>query len=123
MKFVQFKKGEKLHAGKWGIMTPPQAGESDDSKIPEIIMLPAVGVDRRGNRLGRGGGFYDRYIASLTSTQSGSTLDKTPNQIDTKKVTLICLAHHLQLVDNIPSEPWDSPVDAIVTDQDFIRCQ
>ena len=68
----------------------------------DLLWLPLVGFDRHGQRLGMGGGFYDRLLAGLAQrpTHPG----------------LIGLAHALQQVDMLPVAAWDQPVDAVVTD-------
>ncbi len=69
----------------------------------DLIVAPALAYDRLGNRLGRGGGFYDRFI----ELHSGS---------------LVCgLAFDLQLLDELPTEPHDQPVNMLVTNTEFIR--
>jgi 5-formyltetrahydrofolate cyclo-ligase len=69
----------------------------------DLIVAPGLAFDRRGNRLGRGGGFYDRFIA----LHSGC---------------LVCgLAFDEQLLDEIPFEPHDQPVNMLTTNIEFIR--
>ena len=62
-----------------------------------------MGFDECGNRMGMGGGFYDRTFAFLNT-------DSKP-----KRPTLIGLAHECQKVDSLESESWDIPMDWIVT--------
>ena len=69
----------------------------------DLVVAPALAYDRRGNRLGRGGGYYDRFIALHSSA-------------------LVCgLAFDGQLLDELPSEPHDQPVNMLVTNVEFIR--
>src|SRR5690606_40461575 len=65
--------------------------------------LPLVAFDARGNRLGMGGGFYDRTFARAPRAR-------------TLRPRLVGLAHHFQQVASLPAEPWDIPLDAIATD-------
>ncbi len=74
----------------------------------DIILLPLVGFDRYGNRLGMGGGFYDRTLARL-------------NHCDMKRPLLIGLAHHCQEVEQLQTQSWDIPLDIIATDKELIR--
>ena len=67
----------------------------------DVILMPLVGFDNDGNRLGMGGGYYDR------------TLAYTRHAI--KKPVLIGVAHDLQRVDRLPYASWDIPLNAIVT--------
>jgi 5-formyltetrahydrofolate cyclo-ligase len=67
----------------------------------DIILMPLVGFDNRGNRLGMGGGYYDRTLAFTRFAQ--------------QKPILIGIAHDEQEVDTLPCESWDIPLDTIVT--------
>lgn len=60
------------------------------------MVVPAVAYDRRGNRLGRGKGFYDRLLGSTRATKIG-------------------VAYEFQIVDEIPTEPHDVPMDIIIS--------
>lgn len=72
----------------------------------ELVIVPGVAFDRRGNRLGFGKGFYDRF------------LKKAPDR--TKSVAL---AFELQMVDDIPTQLHDAPVDYIITEKRVIDCK
>jgi 5-formyltetrahydrofolate cyclo-ligase len=63
-----------------------------------VVVVPALAVDRRGMRLGRGGGSYDRALARVPAG-----------------VPVVALLHRGELVDELPAEPWDRPVGAVVT--------
>src|SRR4051794_15095441 len=67
--------------------------------VADLVVVPAVAVDRAGRRLGRGGGSYDRALARLTP---GRTF-------------VVALLHDGGLLDALPAEPHDHPVDATVT--------
>ncbi len=69
---------------------------------PLVIVVPGVGYDLRGVRLGRGRGFYDRALADLRSVG---------------EVTVVALAFECQVVAELPVDPWDEPVDWIVTER------
>lgn len=69
------------------------------------LLIPLVGFDRAGNRLGMGAGFYDRSLAGL----------RRP------KPLLIGIAFSGQEVDQLPADPWDIPLDYIVTDREIIK--
>ncbi len=68
----------------------------------DVILLPGLAFDRAGNRLGRGAGFYDRYITALK--------DEGHNP------TLIGVCYHAQIVDSVPTEPHDHRVDRVITE-------
>ena len=72
----------------------------------DVILLPLVGFDKHANRLGMGGGFYDRSLAPYRDS-------------DTRPL-LIGIAHDCQQVDALPTESWDIPLDGIVTPSQII---
>lgn len=69
-----------------------------------LVIVPALGVDHRGRRLGRGGGSYDRALARVPE----STLT-------------VALLHDGELVETVPAEPHDRPVRAVITPTDGLR--
>lgn len=90
---------EDLGPGCFGLIEP-QAGRA--SKVPtpepEAILVPALAFDRQGYRLGFGGGYYDRFLPTLTCSP-----------------LLVGPAYAFQILESIPVEPWDRPVEMIVT--------
>ena len=109
--------GEKLKFAKMGklfkknrfgieepIFSPLQGAHRMD-----IILMPLVGFDKHKNRLGMGGGFYDKTLSFH-------------NKIKKFRVPkLFGLAFDSQEVDRLTAQPWDVPVDGIVTPTRFIR--
>ena len=90
-----------LVPGPFGAMTP----ERPEFMAPEILIVPLVAFDRRGGRLGYGGGFYDR----------------TMEQLRARRATLaIGFAYAAQEADALPLEPTDQPLDMIVTEAGVI---
>ena len=85
----------KFHIGE-------PVGEPVDPSCLELIIVPAVALDANRNRLGRGKGFYDRLL--------GST--------DCPTIGVVC---DFQLVDEVPVEPHDRPLDCVVT-SDTVIC-
>ncbi|WP_293574824.1 5-formyltetrahydrofolate cyclo-ligase [Phaeobacter sp.] len=86
-----------LREGPFGAQVPA----TDDFFEPEILIVPLVGFDLQGGRLGYGGGFYDRTLELLRS----------------KRPTLaIGFAYDAQRADSLPLEPTDQPLDLIVTE-------
>ena len=86
----------------------PATGKLVSAGELDLILLPLVGFDSTGNRIGMGKGFYDRTLAEIP-TGSDAPL-------------LIGLAHQCQQVDCINSEAWDIPLNGILTDKKFYRC-
>jgi 5-formyltetrahydrofolate cyclo-ligase len=96
---------EGLVEGRYGLLEPA-AGEPVDPETIELIVVPGLAFDRRGRRLGRGGGFYDRFLA-----QPGCTALR------------VGVAFDQQLTETIPTDAHDQPVDLLVTDQTVLRFQ
>jgi len=69
----------------------------------DLVVTPALGFDRKGNRLGRGGSYYDRFFAN-----------------EKLKAARCGFAFSEQLVDSIPKAEHDEPVDFLVTDEEVI---
>jgi 5-formyltetrahydrofolate cyclo-ligase len=76
----------------------------------DLIFTPLVAFDSQGQRLGMGGGFYDRTLSQLSSDTKSS---------GAKKPALIGLAHDCQHVESVPVEAWDIPLPAICTPSRF----
>lgn len=85
----------RLELGSFHIEEPTGNEVTDPGEI-ELVVVPAVAYDRKGRRLGRGKGFYDRFLASTKATKIG-------------------IGYEFQLVDELPSESHDIPMDMIVT--------
>lgn len=103
--FAEWQADSRLTPNRYGIPEPPaQATRCPPAEL-DILFLPLVGWDRRGGRLGMGGGFYDRTLAG------GS------------RPLLVGLAHSCQEVASIPMENWDIALDFVATETALIRCQ
>lgn len=88
--------------GGSGALREPPGPASDPATLaaPAVLLAPAVALDRRGGRLGRGGGDYDRLLPRLRALGW----------------TLVGVCHAGQLVDALPLEAHDVPMDAVLTD-------
>ncbi len=75
----------------------------------DIIFTPLVAFDKSGNRLGMGGGFYDRTLSYIQK-----------NQTQNKLTNIIGLAHQCQEVESLPIEAWDMPLAEIITPENNI---
>ncbi|MDE6510478.1 MAG: 5-formyltetrahydrofolate cyclo-ligase [Muribaculaceae bacterium] len=91
----------RLELGSFHIEEPTGEDTVDVDDI-ELMVIPAVAFDRKGNRLGRGKGFYDRLLA-------------------TSKATKIGVGYEFQLFDSIPSEPHDVAMDMVITQKTLIK--
>lgn len=113
--FASHHNQPKLRPNRFGIVEP-QLGINAVAPVwtLDIILLPLVGFDRCGNRMGMGGGFYDRTLARLNVSQSNSNRGL-------KRPLLIGLAHHCQEVEQLQVQSWDIPLDIIATDKELIH--
>ncbi|HLG89834.1 MAG TPA: 5-formyltetrahydrofolate cyclo-ligase [Alphaproteobacteria bacterium] len=95
--------GAALLPGRYGIPSP-----SLDSPaiLPDILLVPMLAFDRRGHRLGYGGGHYDATLAALRGR---------------KPVQAIGLAYAAQEIERVPDEGWDQALDAVATEKGFMR--
>ena len=102
MSFYSWSRYDPLKINKFGIPEPVL------SKIfyPDILLVPLVAYDSSLNRLGYGGGYYDRYIQKIEKI---------------KKVTKIGLAFSFQKISSIPINQYDKRLDFIVTEKEFLR--
>ncbi|MDE7347857.1 MAG: 5-formyltetrahydrofolate cyclo-ligase [Muribaculaceae bacterium] len=91
----------RLELGSFHIEEPTGDDVIDVDDI-ELMVIPAVAFDRKGNRLGRGKGFYDRLLASSKATKIG-------------------VGYEFQLFDSIPAEPHDVAMDMIITQKTVIK--
>ena len=92
---------------KYGIKEPQAIGAPTPVNRMDVILLPLVAFDRDGNRIGMGRGYYDRALQSLAHQPS-------------TRPYLIGIAHHFQELKSCQAAAWDVPLDAILTDQEFI---
>jgi len=108
MKPSQVLDFEELEPGYYNILTPKKEfiRYIDPMEI-DLVIVPGAAFDRDGYRVGYGGGFYDRFLSSKIS----------------KDAIKIGIGFDLQVIDNVPRDDFDVPVDFIVTEKGFISCK
>lgn len=99
MRFIAWRPGSLLVVGPLGLRQPDAAGRE---VVPDLILTPLVGFDRALNRLGQGAGHYDRAFAA------------------NPQALRIGVAWAAQEVESLPLEPWDIPLDAVLTEREWI---
>jgi 5-formyltetrahydrofolate cyclo-ligase len=104
--FSHFEAGSRLRLNRYNI-PEPIASPSQWKRAAQLdlLLLPLVAFDTQGNRMGMGGGFYDRTLSYMQHRQHW------------KKPTLIGLAHEIQKVGQLKVQSWDIPLDQIVTER------
>ncbi|GAB3489147.1 5-formyltetrahydrofolate cyclo-ligase [Marinomonas epiphytica] len=102
--FAHYHQTNEWQMNRFGIKEPCGSSIIKGHEL-NLVFLPLVGFDQQGERLGMGGGFYDRTFANKPST---------------KPPYLIGLAHDCQQVKHLPTQSWDVPLDAIMTPSGLI---
>lgn len=109
LEFVRYDPGAPLRRNRLGIPEPGGTGARRCALAElDIVFLPLVGFDRAGHRLGMGGGFYDRTLAHMSRSRRPV------------RPRLWALAHACQEAPNLPAAHWDVPVQAVITDREWI---
>lgn len=103
LRFARWHPGRHLPKNRFGIGEPPGKALFSAREI-DVIVMPLVGFDRAGGRLGMGGGYYDRTLAFKKKWPR-----RTP--------TLVGVAHACQEAARLPLAAWDIPLQIIVSDQ------
>lgn len=106
--FVPFSQNSQLYKNRFNIDEPLHAKKQ---RLPnlrklDVILMPLLAYDPDGNRLGMGGGYYDRTLAGQNKHNS---VWQRPIKIG--------IAYHQQCVKSLKAEKWDIPLDAVVTEQ------
>ncbi|WP_225438330.1 5-formyltetrahydrofolate cyclo-ligase [Candidatus Frankia nodulisporulans] len=94
-----------LVPGALGTREPPSAAPVGDLGLAGVVIVPALAVDRRGRRLGRGGGSYDRALVRVAA-----------------QATVIAVVHDQELLDHVPTAPHDRGVHLVVTPSRILHC-
>ncbi|MBK1617246.1 5-formyltetrahydrofolate cyclo-ligase [Lamprobacter modestohalophilus] len=110
--FVRLDASSRFKRNRFGIPEPAARGRKIlTPQGLDLILVPLVGFDAQCHRIGMGAGFYDRSLAFLGDRQHW------------QRPRLIGLAHECQRVDHIEPEPWDRPMDAVVTERALYQRQ
>tara|TARA_B110001452_G_scaffold50391_1_gene38506 strand:+ start:420 stop:965 length:546 start_codon:yes stop_codon:yes gene_type:complete len=102
MDFYKWSFSEPLKINKYGIPEP----EAKVLIYPDILLVPLVAFDKNLNRLGYGGGYYDRLIERLSKK---------------KKITKIGIGLSIQKINDVPTSKYDQKLDYIITNKGIIR--
>lgn len=94
---------DRLSKGKWGIMEP-ETDEMVPSDSIDLVIVPGLAADKKGNRMGYGKGYYDRFLSHLTQCKSVMIL---PDEF-------IC--------DYVPVNSHDVPVNALISESGIVFC-
>lgn len=95
MEFFLFTQETVLQQNKWGINEPQETGEP---VVPDIILIPGIAFSHTGKRLGRGLGYFDRYLENSSAQKLGVCFD-------------------FQVVKDLPTQPHDQDMDIIIANK------
>ena len=106
--FAPYQSGQKLSPNIYGIPEPSNGKWQGHSPIGlDLILMPLVGFDEKGNRLGMGGGYYDRTLAYLNRRQHWH------------RPLLMGVAYEFQKLENLKAEAWDIPLHGVITESNI----
>ena len=101
--FQRYEENSPMRANRYAILEPKlNCSQICPLQDLDYLLMPLVAFDSHGNRLGMGGGFYDKTLARYHNE-------------NWQKPQLIGLAHQCQHVESLPVEPWDVPLNFIIT--------
>jgi len=92
-----------MKVGKFGVSIP---SDSNNNLVPDIVVVPMVGFDNSGGRLGYGGGFYDRTLEFLRRKRD---------------IIAVGIAYSCQQVDDLPTELHDQRLDGVITEKGPVK--
>ncbi len=108
LRFARLDGRHGLTHNRYGIVEP-HAHELMNARWLDVMLLPLVGFDRQGRRLGMGGGYYDATLAYLRSRRRW------------RRPLLVGVAYACQELPEVPAEPWDVRLDMLLTENGLVR--
>ncbi len=107
LRFAKLNGLNKMMPNRYGIPEPSDARPLRARQL-DVLFVPLVGFDDQGYRLGMGGGYYDATLAYRRRGRAG------------KKPLLIGVGYECQRIASLPHDPWDTPLDAMLTERQLI---
>ena len=104
MKVMKIRSTDELKPGIWGILEPESNEELDEEL--DLIIMPGVAFTKHGERIGYGGGYYDKFLEKANP-----------------KIPKVALAFSLQVLEELPQESFDIKVNYIITEKEVIDCK
>ncbi len=111
LRFHRAKTRADLVFGIFGLLEPGLDCPELAAQDIDVFMVPGLVFDKRGSRIGYGGGYYDELAAYVRAHP------------DATNARFVGYAFDFQLVETCPAGEWDVPLDTIVTDERVVRCQ
>ncbi len=110
LRFAPWRTGEEVAPNRHGIPEPVQQDQAVPPPLLDVVLVPLTGFDRRGNRLGFGGGCYDTSFAFL----QGEKRPATP--------LMVGIGYAFQECGDLVVRPWDVRLDYVATERELIDC-
>lgn len=108
--FAPWRAGDPLVSNRYGIPEPAvEASSLLSPRAMSVVLLPLLGFNRDGTRLGMGGGYYDRSFAFRRDAGASPAL--------------VGVAYSFQEIATLAADPWDVPLDAVITEREAIVCR
>jgi 5-formyltetrahydrofolate cyclo-ligase len=111
LQFAPWWPGMAIATNRYGI---PEPSDTQHAHLApdaiDVVLVPLLGFDRRGHRLGFGGGYYDRSFAFLRELERPS------------KPLLVGIGYAAQEIEHIEPQAWDVPLDYVATERELIDC-
>lgn len=96
-----------LEVGNFGVLEPKKDAIRPVSlDTLDLVLVPGVGFDKKGYRVGYGGGYYDRFLPRLAAS-----------------IPTVALAFEVQMIEKAPIDQYDFPVQYVVTEKQFVNCK
>jgi len=110
LRFAPWQSGDGVQPNRYGIPEPIEPSETFEPFQLDLVFVPLLGFDRRGHRLGHGGGYYDHSFAFLNE------------QMRPTEPLLVGIAYSFQELPRVEEEAWDVPLDFVATERELIDC-
>ena len=108
MRFGRVGAKTRMNTNRYGIPEPVDLRPLRARQL-DLLLIPLVGFDHQGYRLGMGGGYYDATLAFMRHRRRW------------RKPRLVGVAYECQRVESLPHDPWDMPLDAVLTERQLYR--
>lgn len=108
LRFGRIGRNTRMATNRYGIAEPVDARPLRARQL-DLLLIPLVGFDCQGYRLGMGGGYYDATLAFMHHRRLW------------RKPRLVGIAYECQRVEMLPHDPWDMPLDAVLTERQLYR--
>lgn len=111
LRFAPWQSGDEVQPNRYSIPEPANTSELLEPSHLNLVLVPLLAFDRRGNRLGHGGGYYDRSFAFLNE------------RVRPTEPLLVGIGYAFQELPQIDEYDWDVRLDFVATERELIDCK